>query len=104
MAAVIVVNCIVLITETVPVIEEGITVTECPPSQGNIGGNFSNFIGEQVVINCTLIDGFPLPNISWFHMDTDWTVLRNSMEIVITVDYYTIGEYTCVATNTLGSD
>ena len=79
-------------------------VTEYPPTQGNIGGNFSNFIGEQVVINCTLIDGFPLPNISWFHKDTELIMLRNSSEIVIVVDHDTIGEYTCVATNMLGSD
>ena len=79
-------------------------VTEYPPTQGNIGANFSNFIGAQVVINCKLIDGFPLPNISWFYMDTELIMLRNSSEIVVVVDYDTIGEYTCVATNMLGSD
>ena len=97
-------NVVVLNIETVPVIDKGITVDECPPSEGNIGGNFSEFTGGQVVINCTLIDGFPLPNVSWFYMDTELIMFRNSSQIVITVDDDTIGEYTCVATNVLGSD
>ena len=80
------------------------TVDECHPIQGNIGGNFSEFTGGQVTINCTLIDGFPLPNISWFHMDTELIMFHNSSKIVITVDDDTIGGYTCVATNMLGSD
>ena len=37
-------------------------------------------------------------------MDCELIMLRNSSEIVITVDHDTIGEYTCVATNMLGSD
>ena len=97
-------NIVILNLETVPVIDKGITVDECPPSEGNIGGNFSDFTGGQVVINCTLIDGFPLPNISWFYMDTELIMFRNSSQIVITVDDDTIGEYTCVAANMLGSD
>ena len=64
---------------------------------------FLNFTGE-VRINCTLINGFPLSNISWFCMNTELIMFRNSSEIVITVDNDTIGEYTCVATNMLGSD
>ena len=90
--------------ETVPIIVKGITVDECPPSKGDIGRNLSNLAGEEVCINCTLIDGFPLPNISWFYMSTELIMFRNSSEIVITVDNDTIGEYTCVATNALGSD
>ena len=83
---------------------KGIGVGECPPSKGDIGTNLSNLAGEEVCINCTLIDGFPLPNISWFYMNTELIMFRNSSEIVITVDNDTIGEYTCVATNALGSD
>ena len=91
--------------ETVPEINEGSnTFDECPPSQGNIGTNFSDCTAGQVLISCTLIDGFPLPNISWFYMDTELIMFRNSSEIVITVDDDTIGDYTCVATNILGSD
>ena len=90
--------------ETIPIIDKGITVDECPLSEGKIGANFSNFAGGQILINCTLIDGFPFPNISWFHADTALIMLRNSSKIVITVDDDTIGEYTCVATNMLGSD
>lgn len=86
--------------ETIPIIEKDVTIG-CPPSQGNIGGNFSNFTGELVHINCTLIDGFPLPNISWFYMDSEFS---NESEIMITVGNDTIGEYTCVASNMLGND
>ena len=90
--------------ETVPVIDKGVTVGECPPSQGNIGGNFSSFSGGLVQINCTLIDGFPWPNIGWFYMDFELIMFRNNSEISITVADNTIGEYTCVATNMLGVD
>ena len=90
--------------ETVPVIEEGVTADGCQLSQGNIGGNFSNVEGGEVHINCTLIDGFPLPNISWFYMSSELIMFRNNSEIVITVTIDTIGEYTCVATNMLGID
>ena len=90
--------------ETVPVIDKGVTVDECPPSQGKIGGNFSSFSGGLVRINCTLIDGFPLPNISWFYMDSELIMFRNSSTISRTVSDSIIGEYTCVATNMLGVD
>ena len=77
--------------ETVPVINEGSnTFDECPPSQGNIGTNFSDCTAGQVLISCTLIVGFPLPNISWFYMDTELIMFCNSSEIIITVDDDTI--------------
>ena len=90
--------------ETVPVIDKGVAVDECLPLQGNIGGNFSSFSEGLVRINCTLIDGFPLPNISWFYMDSEMIMFRNNSEISITVADNTIGEYTCAATNMLGVD
>ena len=37
-------------------------------------------------------------------MDTELIMFHNNSEIAITVDNDTIGEYTCVATNMLGSD
>ena len=73
-------------------------------SQGNIGGNYSNVTGGQVRIYCRLIDGFPMPNISWFYMNSELTTFRNNSVINITVQNDTIGEYTCVATNALGMD
>lgn len=50
------------------------------------------------------MDGFPLPNINWFYMNSEVIMFRNNSEIVITVTIDTIGEYTCVATNMLGTD
>ena len=89
--------------ETAPIIEKGVTIG-CPPSWANIGGNVSNFTGGQVHIKCILIDGFPLPNISWVYMGSELIMNHNQFEINIMVGNNTIGEYTCIATNRLGSD
>lgn len=93
----------ILHIETVPIIEKGVTIG-CPLSWANIGANVSNLIGEQVHIRCILIDGFPLPNVSWFYKGSELIMYHNNSEINITVGNDTIGEYTCVATNRLGSD
>ena len=73
-------------------------------SQGNIGGNYSNVTDGQVHIYCRLTDGFPMPNISWFYMNSELTTFCNNSVINITVQNDTIGEYTCIATNGLGID
>ena len=90
--------------ETGPVIDIGVTEFPCPASGGNIGGNYSALINQSVIINCTLIDGFPIPNISWFYMDDELTMLRDNTTINITVTNDTIGLYSCNAVNELGSD
>ena len=92
----------ILYIEIAPVIEMGNFTIGCLSSEGNIGGNYSNITGGQVRIYCRLIDGFPLPNISWFYMGSELIMFRNSSEISRTVENDTIGEYSCVATNTVG--
>ena len=93
-----------LLTDTKPVIDRGVTEFPCPVSGGNIGGNYSALMNQFVIINCTLIDGFPISNISWFYMDDELTMLRDSPTISITVTNNTIGLYSCKAVNELGGD
>ena len=88
--------------EIAPIIEVGDVTIGCPSSQGNIGGNYSNFYGEQVRIYCRLIDGFPIPTITWFYEDTELIMFSDNFEINITVENDTIGEYRCIAANILG--
>ena len=90
--------------EAAPVIEKDNFTIGCPLSQGNIGGHYSNVTGGQVHIYCRLIDGYLMPNISWFYMNSEFTTFRNNSVISITVQNDTIGEYACVATNGLGMD
>ena len=91
-------------TETVPVIEKGNLTVGCPLSEGNIGGNYSNVTGGEVRIYCRLIDGFPIPNISWFYLGSEMIMAHNNSVLNITVQNDTIGGYTCVAINILGMD
>ena len=93
-----------LLTETGPVIDIGVTEFPCPTSSGNIGGNYSALMDQFVIINCTLIDGFPLPNISWFYMDDELTMFRESPTINIAVTNDTIGLYSCNVVNELGNE
>ena len=95
---------ILLNTEAAPVIEKGNVTIGCPLSQGNIGGNYSNVTGGLVRIYCRIIDGFPIPNISWFYMNSELTMFHNNSVINRIVQNDTIGEYTCIATNDLGMD
>ena len=90
--------------ETGPVIDIGVTEFPCPTSSGNIGGNYSALMDQFVIINCTLIDGFPIPNISWFYMDDELTMFRDSPTINITVTNDTIGLYSCKVVNELGNE
>jgi len=93
-----------LLLETGPVIDIGVTEFPCPSSSGNIGGNYSAVMDQFVIINCTLIDGFPIPNISWFYMDDELIRFKDNTTINITVANNTIGLYSCNAVNELGSD
>jgi len=76
----------------------------CPNNSGNIGANLSAIIDKFVIIDCALIDGFPIPDFRWFFMDEELTMLRGNTTINITVTNDTIGLYTCNAVNELGND
>jgi len=92
-----------LLLETSPVIDIGVTEFPCPTFYGNIGSNYSALMDQFVIINCALIDGFPIPNISWF-MDDEVTLFRDSPTIIIDITNDTFGLISCKAVNELGSD
>ena len=72
----------------------------------DIGSNDSIQIGFMVSIECRILQGRPLPNITWFKDGVEIDAAKGQflLRINVTTAEGAEGNYTCVASNRAGSD
>ena len=69
----------------------------------------SSWNGKQMTLNCTVSDGLPTPNFTWYNPNGDQistgvlVVPKRSQVVIITKQSTDYGSYKCKATNIAGS-